>query len=207
MDVAIRFFLQFLSLFIYLILLQFPRGDLEAHYQSKIHQEAIILCIEQILGKFKEHCQNMVNTDTNVEIKRPDPSNTITTTEIATDMTEGSSDNSKVLHSVIDTLADGTHNVAEELISLNSESIPLSQTVDKTEDLLSSVKTSIEESNNLLDAMHSSISMLHQDLSLLKQMYEDQQVASYDGTLYWKITEVRDKMSKNILEVTDYRLY
>jgi hypothetical protein len=64
--------------------------------------------------------------------------------------------------------------------------------------LLETTKTSIEESNSLLAAINTNMLILQQNLSLLKQTYEDQQVSSYDGTLVWKITQFQDKMSKNI---------
>lgn len=167
------------------VLLQFLRGDLEAHYQSKIHQDATIKCIEQTYAKFEEQLENS------------SLSHTTTTTETDRDVIEKFSEDLKALHSVIDTLVNGSHNLADELSSLNSDFIPLSQTIEKTDSLLPTVKTSIEESNNMLAAMESNISMLQQNLFLLKQLYEDQQAASYDGTLFWKITGVRDKMSKN----------
>ncbi|CAF4451827.1 unnamed protein product, partial [Adineta steineri] len=63
---------------------------------------------------------------------------------------------------------------------------------------LPTMKTSIEESNNVLSAMNINLMVLQQKILSLKYQLEDQQVISYDGTLIWKISQFREKMGKNI---------
>lgn len=183
-----------MPLFIYFFLLKFLRGSLEDHYRSIVHQGAIVCCVEQIWKQFAEPYHTDATAATNMQMERCDLSYKATTT---TGATEKISDVLKNLHSVIDLLASGIHTLNDELSTLNSGSLPQSQSLETTDKLLSKSKMSVDESNSVLTAMHSNISILQQDLSILKQNYEDRQITSYDGTLIWKITGFQAKMSKN----------
>ena len=134
---------------------------------------------------------------TNPEAEKASLSHTTATTGSSPEVTEKVSEDSQALHATIETLANGTHVVGDELLSLSNDSLPLHQSIEKAEEMLSTIEASIKETNTLLEAIHSNISIVEQDLSSLKQACEDQQVASYDGTFFWKITGVQDKMSKN----------
>lgn len=134
---------------------------------------------------------------TNLEAEKASMSYTTAATGSSPEVTEKVSEDSQALHSAIETLAKGIQIVGDELLSLSNDSLPLQQSMEKAQEVLSTMDASIKETNSLLDAIHSNISIVEQDLSSLKQVYEDQRVASYDGTFYWKITGVYDKMSKN----------
>lgn len=137
---------------------------------------------------------------TNPEAETANPSYTATTTESSTTVTDKCmSEHSQAVHATIEILNDGTHALGEEVLGLSNDALPLQQSIEKIEEASSAMEGTIKESNSLMEAINSNISILQQDLSLLKQAYEDHQIASYDGTLFWKIAGVHDKMSKNFL--------
>jgi archaellum component FlaC len=127
-----------------------------------------------------------------------DNTSKVTTAATTTSAPERLSDDLKNFHNMIDLLSSGIHTFNDELIRLNSESLEQSQSTEMTDKLLSEIKTSIEELNNLLTAVNTNVTLLQQELSLLKQQYDDHQIASYNGTLIWKISGFQEKMSKNI---------
>jgi chromosome segregation ATPase len=157
-------------------------------------------CFNQINTQLIKQCTISDIPETNMEMETSDVSykTTTTTATTAPGATEKFSDDLKNLYDTIDLLSSGTHTLKDELKSLDSESVPQSQSLEMADKLLETTKTSIEESNSLLAAINTNMLILQQNLSLLKQTYEDQQVSSYDGTLVWKITQFQDKMSKNI---------
>ncbi|CAF4382772.1 unnamed protein product, partial [Adineta steineri] len=84
------------------------------------------------------------------------------------------------------------------VIRLNNDALQQSESITAITKALPTMKTSIEESNNVLRAMNINLMVLQQKILSLKYQLEDQQVISYDGTLIWKISQFREKMGKNI---------
>jgi chromosome segregation ATPase len=179
--------------------MQFLRGDQEKHYQSENHQKAVLFCLCQTSKQSIEQGYTSAAPESNMEMETSDVSYKATTTTTTTSgVTEKFKDDVENLHETINILSSGGRLLKDELTNLNSESQQQSQSVETIDKMLPTIKTSIEETNNLLTAMHTNMQILQQDLSILKQKYDDQQVTSYDGTLVWKISQFHDKMSKNI---------
>ncbi len=65
------------------------------------------------------------------------------------------------------------------------------------------MKLSIQEQGAFLEGIKTNQEMFQQDLELLQQTADNMQYVSYDGTLIWKITSIREKMSKFYLNQTD----
>ncbi len=120
---------------------------------------------------------------------------TISSTTIETDKFI---DDLQHLHETVELLSNGIHILDDELKHLTSESLQQSQSIETIDKILPMAKTSIEESNNMINAMNTNLAILQQELSSLKQKYEDLYATSYDGTLIWKISQFQEKMSKNI---------
>jgi hypothetical protein len=134
-------------------------------------------------------------SDTRMTMETSDLSSKTTTMPSATDRYR---DETEHFGEMIDLLSGGMHSLTEEQTRLHSESIQQSQTLATSDQVLSVIKASIEESNNNMSAMLSNLTILQQELFTLKQKFEEQQFTSYDGTLIWKITKVQEKMSKTI---------
>jgi hypothetical protein len=58
------------------------------------------------------------------------------------------------------------------------------------------LRLSIQEQNTFSHGIEPNQEVLQQDVPLLRQTADDMQDISYDGTLIWKITNFREKMSK-----------
>ena len=55
---------------------------------------------------------------------------------------------------------------------------------------------SVQEQSAFLDGIKPNQEILQQDVASLKQIVDDMQYVSYDGTLIWKIISFHEKMSK-----------
>jgi len=145
----------------------------------------------------KQHqTSGIVDTDTKMETS--DLPFNATTTVSTTSATEKSNNDLKSIHDIIELFVTSVHRIKDELIRLNNELLQQSQLVETIEKHQATLKTSNEESNNVLSAMNTYLIILQQKLSSLKQEYDDQQVTSYDGTLIWKIDKFQERMRKNI---------
>jgi chromosome segregation ATPase len=133
-----------------------------------------------------------------MELETSDVLSKVTTTVTTSAATDKFIDDIRNLKDTVSVISNGVQSLNDELTSVDNESVQQSQSLEATEKILSTTQTSIEESNNLLTAMTTNVRILQQDLTILKQKYEDQQVSSYDGVLVWKISRFQEKMSKNI---------
>ncbi|CAF5019941.1 unnamed protein product, partial [Rotaria sp. Silwood1] len=59
----------------------------------------------------------------------------------------------------------------------------------------STLKLSIQETTTYLDGIKPNQEILYQEVTSLKQKFDDMQFISYDGTLLWKITNVSSNMA------------
>jgi chromosome segregation ATPase len=157
-----------------------------------------MLRLEQLESQFKKQYNISTITDTDIKMETSDLSYQATPASTTTSAPERISDELKSLHEIIDILSIGIRTCNDELIRLNDESVQQSQLLETVDQLLPTVKTSTEESNNALSAMSTNLMILQQGISLLQQKYDDNQVTSYDGTLVWKIPRFQEKMGKNI---------
>ena len=104
---------------------------------------------------------------------------------------------SEAIKEVVDIFSGGIQVLSDEIHKLNNESSELTQMVDSTDQEVTTMKTSYEESSTNLRAWNTNLSVLQQTCSSLKQKAEENQSISYDGTLVWKITGVQEKISNH----------
>jgi hypothetical protein len=58
------------------------------------------------------------------------------------------------------------------------------------------VKSAVQEIDDFLETSRANLDILNQDLASLKKDIKDMEYTSKDGTMVWKITNVREKMGK-----------
>ncbi|CAF3889866.1 unnamed protein product [Adineta steineri] len=169
---------------------QILRSDLKEHYQTEEHQRSVLFCMNQLKEQYQT--SSSIDTDMKMEISNM-YSQTTTTSSSETNMDEYKSE-LELYSKMINPLADGIHELNNEVIRLNNDALQQSESITAITKALPTIKTSIEESNNVLSAMNINLMVLQQKILSLKYQLEDQQVISYDGTLIWKINQFREKM-------------
>ncbi len=100
------------------------------------------------------------------------------------------------IYETINILASGIQTLNDDTQRLSSDSIRLQTSIESLSQDFSSLKLSIEEQGAFLDGIKPNQEILQQDVASLKQKVDDMQYVSYDGTLIWKISGFREKMSK-----------
>jgi predicted nucleic acid-binding Zn-ribbon protein len=125
-----------------------------------------------------------------VDMGQSGPSSTITTTDenVSTQMQE--------IYETINMLASGIQTLNDDTQRLSSDSIRLQTSIESLTQDFATLKLSVQEQNAFLDGIKPNQEILQQDVASLKQKVDDMQYVSYDGTLIWKITNFREKMSK-----------
>ena len=99
------------------------------------------------------------------------------------------------LSSMIPAFHYGTQIIGEDLQRLNGESIELLNRVQSLPDRLSTIAIAVEEESASSEATRYSTMMLEQEIKSMNETVQDLQHVSYDGTLIWRITGVKEKMS------------
>ncbi|CAF1094727.1 unnamed protein product [Rotaria sordida] len=171
------------------------RGDLERHYRTKEHQRALLFCFDQLSSQWTEQYQASTNVDTHMKMKTSDHSSIVNTTSSTTILTDDHGNEHEYVNEMISLLSNGVQTLNDDVVRMNNESVENFESFKTIDEVLPTIKKSIEESNNILDAMNTNLTILHQELSSLKQKYEDKQATSYDGTLIWKISRFQEKMT------------
>jgi len=133
-----------------------------------------------------------------MKMETSDLTSQITTASSTTIEKDGYKNALEHFFEMIDLLSGGIYSLKDELIHLSDSSLQQSESLETTDKVLSMVKTSVEESNNVLNALNTNLLIVQQELSSLKLKFEEQQITSYDGTFVWKITQFQEKMSKYI---------
>jgi chromosome segregation ATPase len=125
-----------------------------------------------------------------VHMGQSGPTSTITTIDenLSTQMQE--------IDETIDMLASGIQALNDDAQRLSSESIHLQTSIESLTQDFATLKLRLQEQNAFLDGIKPNQEILQQDVASLKQKVDDMQYVSYDGTLIWKITNFREKMSK-----------
>ncbi|CAF1389685.1 unnamed protein product, partial [Rotaria sordida] len=77
---------------------------------------------------------------------------------------------------------------------LTNESLQCQIKLQKLAEEFSQVKLSAEESHGFLEGVKQNQDILNQDVESLKEIINDMQYVSYDGTFVWKITKFQEKM-------------
>jgi hypothetical protein len=133
-----------------------------------------------------------------MKMETSDLTSQITTASFTTIGKDGYKNEVEHFFEMIDLLSGGIYSLKDELIRLSDSSLQQSESLETTDKVLSMIKTSVEESNNVLSAINTNLLIVQQELSSLKLKFEEQQIASYDGTFVWKISQFQEKMSKDI---------
>lgn len=102
----------------------------------------------------------------------------------------------KSVNETIDVISNGISVLGKELGDLDLNSSEQLESVTKTEEQFEKIQISTEESNNTLNGVQINVSIIQQKLLTLKEKYDEQYASSYNGTYVWKITGVREKLSK-----------
>ena len=117
----------------------------------------------------------------------------MTTTTMDTDLQSQLIDDD--LSSMIPAFHQGTQIIGEDLQRLHGESIELLSRVQRLSDSLSTMTTAVEEESASSEASSYSTMMLEEEIKSIKETVDDRQHVSHDGTLVWRITGVKEKMS------------
>lgn len=124
----------------------------------------------------------------------------------ATSTTTGDENFSSQMQEIYDTiniLANGIQTLNDDTQRLSTDSIRLQTSIEVLTKDFESIKLSIQEQGSFLEGVKPNQEILQQDVASLKQKVDDMHYVSYDGTLVWKITGFREKMSKYCLAVQD----
>jgi predicted nucleic acid-binding Zn-ribbon protein len=100
------------------------------------------------------------------------------------------------LHDTIALLGSGAETLNEDAQQLNTNLLEHQVKLQRLTENIGNVKLGVEEASVLLDGVGRNLDILNQDLISLKEKIDDMQYVSYDGAFTWKITNVREKMSK-----------
>jgi chromosome segregation ATPase len=100
------------------------------------------------------------------------------------------------VYETINILASGIQTLNDDTQRLSNDSIRLQTSIDALTQDFATLKLSIQEQDAFIEGLKPNQELLQQDIASLKQRVEDMQYVSYDGTLIWKITSFREKMSK-----------
>jgi uncharacterized coiled-coil DUF342 family protein len=152
---------------------------MDEHYLSQQHQEAILKIVRQMRSQSLDS-----QMDTN------------TSRTTAATASDSAAAQLQELYETLDVLTSGIEALNEDAQRLKNELLQ-SQTKFQTfmEDF-SKVKIAVEESHSIFQRMKHNQDTLNQDFASLQANTNDMQPISHDGTLIWKITNVREKMSK-----------
>jgi len=110
------------------------------------------------------------------------------------------------IYKTIDILAGGIQALNEDAQRLSDESLRLQIKEEELNRDFAALKLSIREENAFLDGVKPNQEILNQDVASLKQRVEDMQYVSYDGTIIWKISSFKEKLSE-VSAIHLFRLY
>ncbi len=156
---------------------------------TDIHRKAIINVVIRS-GYKASNEQHETVSGMDVDVAQGGASSVITTTN------ENMSTLVQEIYETINILADGIQTLNDDIQCLSSESIRLQTSIESLTQDFTTLKLSVQEQSAFLDGIKPNQEILQQDVASLKQRVDDMQYVSYDGTLIWKITNFREKMSK-----------
>ncbi|CAF0926718.1 unnamed protein product [Rotaria sordida] len=167
------------------------RVAMPTHYMTEQHQNAIMTFVRRFifqLASDKHRGNSGMGMSMDVDIMPHS-----TTLMIPHDNNNKSAQLQEICE-IIDILAGGIETLNEDIQRLSTESLHIQNTTDGLTKNFTTLQLSVQEQNIFLDGIKPNQEILHQDVASLKQKVEDMQYISYDGTLIWKITAVKEKM-------------
>ncbi|CAF1141611.1 unnamed protein product [Rotaria sp. Silwood1] len=99
------------------------------------------------------------------------------------------------LYETLSTVSDAMETLNDDGQGLSNELLQCQIKQQRLVQEFSQVKLALEETNSFVQGLKPNQDILHQDLVSYKQEINDMQYVSYDGTLLWKITNFREKMT------------
>jgi hypothetical protein len=153
---------------------------MKEHYLSQQHQEAAMKVVRQMRSQLVD-----IQMDTDL----PPTTTTVAATMPARTQLQEVYEISNILSGGIEALNDDGQRLTSESLQIQIQQQALAGD-------FSQVKISTEESRNFLEGVKQNQDILNQDLSSLKEKINDLQYVSYDGAFVWKITNLKEKMSK-----------
>lgn len=160
------------------------------HYSSEIHQKAIINAITRVVIKpSNEQRERISRLDINIGQTIP---NTMVT---PINVHDGAQILQEILE-VINILARGIEVLNDDLQSLKTDSNQLKTSTQYLPQNIEALKLKIQGQDAWLIGFRLNQDILRQEIVSLKKEIDDRKHASYDGTLLWKVTDFRKKMSK-----------
>ena len=167
--------------------------DMSAHYMTEQHQSAILTCIRRLtfnMASDKQQGDSNMGMNTKVDILP------LSTTLMILVDNNNASDRLAEIYEMINILAGGIETLNGETQRHSTELLYKQSAMDNLTKDFATLKQSVEEENIFLDGYKPNQEILHQDIESLKQKVNDLQYVSYDGTFVWKITDIKEKMSK-----------
>ncbi|CAF1187064.1 unnamed protein product [Rotaria sordida] len=156
---------------------QIIRGKKEEHFLTKQHQDAILKVVRQMKSQ-------LLGTHMDTDVDR--------TTSATTSYP--ASAQLQELYEALNILAGGIETLNNDGQRLTNESLQCQIKLQKLAEEFSQVKLSAEESHGFLEGVKQNQDILNQDVESLKEIINDMQYVSYDGTFVWKITKFQEKM-------------
>lgn len=167
----------------------FIRREMKSHFLSELHQNIMMAIVCGSIPKLIS--SNQDTTRYNMDV---DATQRTTTTMVIPD-DENSNSSLEDMYKTVDILTGGIQALNDDNQRLNEQSLGAQIQGEELHKNFTALKSSIEEEDIFLHAQKPNFDILSQDTASLKQDVEDQQSVSYDGTVIWKITSVREKMS------------
>jgi len=153
------------------------------------HQKAIITFIHRLVFRLSND-QYQRSSGMEIDILPH------TTTTMLSSANDNSSEQLQEIYKTIDILAGGIQALNDDAQRCSDESLRLQIKREELNHDLAALKLSIQEENAFLNGVKANQEILNQDVASLKQKVEDMQYVSYDGTIIWKISAFKEKMSK-----------
>ncbi|CAF3948563.1 unnamed protein product, partial [Rotaria sordida] len=157
---------------------QIIHGKKEEHFLTKQHQDAILKVVRQMRSQLLD-----AQMDTDV-----DRTTSATTSYPVSAQLQG-------LYETLNILAGGIETLNNDGQRLTNESLQCQIKLQKLAEEFSQVKLSAEESHGFLEGVKQNQDILNQDVESLKEIINDMQYVSYDGTFVWKTTNFQEKMT------------
>ena len=95
-----------------------------------------------------------------------------------------------------DILMNAAEVLSGDLKRLDTESICHQNALDPLTHELALLKTSSQEHNSYLDGTKINQQVIEQDLASIGQKVDDMKTTSFDGSLTWKINNVKEKLGQ-----------
>ncbi|CAF3369017.1 unnamed protein product [Rotaria sp. Silwood2] len=157
---------------------------MEEHYFTEQHQHVVMKVVRQMLLQLNDSQKN-------------DDLSRITTAGDCNFATA----HLQEFYEMLNILSGGIRTLNDDQQRLSNESLQIQVTLPALTEELSKGKLSTEESNAFLVGIKHNQDVLNQDVASLQEKINDLQYVSYDGTLVWKITNVKEKMTFIVLTV------